>query len=59
MLIHDAIMYMTTEEDLQRAIEGLFPRDTWLRLMRDAGFEPRVVVDPYEREVFVGIRRES
>ena len=26
-----------------RHIEGMFPRDTWLRLFRQAGFEPRVV----------------
>jgi SAM-dependent methyltransferase len=26
-----------------RHIEGLFPRETWLRLLREAGFEPEVV----------------
>ena len=26
-----------------RHIEGVFPRDTWLRLLGDAGFDPRVV----------------
>jgi SAM-dependent methyltransferase len=31
---------------------GIFPRDTWLRLLRDHGFEPRVVPDPWGREVF-------
>ena len=33
---------------------GIFPRDTWLRLLRDAGFEPRAVADPWGREVFIG-----
>ena len=33
---------------------GIFPRDTWLALLRDAGFEPRAVADPWGREVFVG-----
>ncbi len=32
---------------------GIFPRDTWLRLLRDAGFEPRAVADPWGREVFI------
>ncbi len=26
-----------------RHLEGLFPRETWLRLLRDVGFEPEVV----------------
>jgi ubiquinone/menaquinone biosynthesis C-methylase UbiE len=33
---------------------GIFPRDTWLRLLKDAGFEGRCVADPWGREVFVG-----
>jgi len=32
---------------------GIFPRDTWLRLLRAAGFEPRAVADPWGREVFI------
>lgn len=32
---------------------GLFPRDTWLRLLADASFEGRSVTDPWGREVFV------
>jgi len=35
-------------------IFGIFPRDTWLRLLRDAGFEPRAVADPWGREVLIG-----
>ena len=26
-----------------RQLEGVFPRDTWLRLLREAGFDPEVV----------------
>jgi SAM-dependent methyltransferase len=41
-----------------RHVTGLFPRDTWLRLLREAGFAPSVVEDPTQdaegREVFVG-----
>jgi ubiquinone/menaquinone biosynthesis C-methylase UbiE len=32
---------------------GIFPRETWLRLLRDVGFEPRAVADPWGREVFI------
>jgi len=33
---------------------GIFPRDTWLRLLRETGFDGRAVTDPWGREVFVG-----
>jgi methyltransferase family protein len=33
---------------------GIFPRDTWLRLLNDTRFEGRCVADPWGREVFVG-----
>jgi SAM-dependent methyltransferase len=33
---------------------GIFPRDTWLRLLRGAGFDARSVADPWGREVFIG-----
>jgi len=32
---------------------GIFLRETWLQLLREAGFEPRAVADPWGREVFV------
>jgi SAM-dependent methyltransferase len=35
---------------------GLFSRDEWLRWLHDAGFTARMIEDPYEREVFVGVR---
>jgi len=35
---------------------GIFPRDTWLRLLREAGFEPRAVADPWGREVFINTK---
>jgi hypothetical protein len=40
-----------------RHVEGLFPRATWLRLFAEAGFETRVVPDPWGRDLFVGRRR--
>jgi len=39
-----------------RHIFGLFSRGDWLRLLAEVGFRPRVVVDPYKRELFVGVK---
>jgi SAM-dependent methyltransferase len=43
---------------VDRQVEGVFPRATWLRLLKDVGFEAKVVEDPStngERsEVFLG-----
>jgi trans-aconitate methyltransferase len=38
---------------------GIFPRETWLNLLRSAGFEPKCVADPWGREVFVCSKIES
>jgi hypothetical protein len=38
---------------------GIFPRDTWLALLRDAGFIPRPVSDPWGREVFINTKGAS
>ena len=35
-------------------LHGLFSREEWLRWLREVGFTARMIVDPYEREVFVG-----
>lgn len=46
-----------------RHIEGMFPRETWLRLFRQTGFEPRVVpfnhseLEPGTYEIFVCVKR--
>ena len=46
-----------------RHLEGIFPRDTWLRVLRQAGFEPRVIrfdhseLEPGTYELFVCVRR--
>lgn len=37
-------------------VEGLFSREEWLAWLAEAGFSARMVEDPYEREVFVGMR---
>ena len=54
--------YMLREGDGPVRVEhdrhtlGIFARDTWMALMRGAGFTPRVLSDPWNREVFVGTR---
>ena len=46
-----------------RHVEGVFPRDTWLRLLSNAGFDPRVVpfnhseLEPGTYELFVCVKR--
>lgn len=46
----------TVRVEYDRHILGLFGRDVWLRLLRDVGFEPKIIPDQYNREVFVGIK---
>jgi hypothetical protein len=39
-----------------RHVEGVFARDDWLGLLRDAGFAPEAVTDAWGRELFVARR---
>ncbi len=39
--------------------EGLFPRADWLDWLQQAGFDMRVVHDPWDRDLFLGTRRGS
>jgi hypothetical protein len=39
--------------EYEQHICGLFPRAEWLRLLSDAGFQPEIVRDSYERDIFV------
>ncbi len=45
-----------TRVEHEQHVFGLFPRETWLALLRDVGFEPQVVRDPYGRDVFLARR---
>lgn len=36
-----------------RHVLGLFPRQKWLQLLQEAGFEPEIVIDTYRRENFL------
>lgn len=40
----------------EQHICGLFPRKEWLRLLSIVGFQPEIVRDEYERDVFVAHR---
>jgi ubiquinone/menaquinone biosynthesis C-methylase UbiE len=37
-------------------IEGIFPRAEWVRLLREAGFEPSILNDEWGRDVFIARR---
>lgn len=41
--------------ELDRHHFGLFPRQTWLSLFEQVGLRPEVVVDPWKRDVFIGV----
>ncbi len=53
----------TVQVEHDRHLEGLFSTDDWLRLMRDVGFEPRIVpiehseLEPGSYQAFIGTRR--
>ena len=46
---------MTVEHD--RHVEGLFARAEWLEWLEEGGIHARVETDPWNRNVFIGIRR--
>jgi SAM-dependent methyltransferase len=51
--------YLLREGDRETQIEhdrhicGLFARADWIRLLREAGLQPEVIRDPFERELFL------
>ena len=59
-LLRGADGSVTVEHD--RHIEGLFPRETWLRVLRDAGFQPHAIpfehseLEPGSTEHFLAVR---
>jgi hypothetical protein len=54
--------YLLRENDQSTRIEheqhicGLFPRAEWVRLLREVGFQPEIIRDHYERDIFVARR---
>jgi SAM-dependent methyltransferase len=54
VLLREADGFVVVRHD--QHIEGLFPRQTWLDLLADVGFEPRAVEDDEGRVLFVARR---
>jgi hypothetical protein len=46
----------STRVEPDRHLEGLFVRNDWLRLLREAGFQPKTVPDSFGRDIFVAIK---
>jgi SAM-dependent methyltransferase len=42
--------------ELDRHVEGLFPRADWLSWLADAGLPARTVTDPWDREIFLATK---
>ena len=54
-MLRDGRGHVRTRQDLHRF--GLFPKATWLRALRAAGFKARCIDDPeLRRHVFAGVR---
>lgn len=55
-----AILVREGDDDVRvrydRHVEGIFPRATWLALLREVGFLPTIVEDAWGRELFVARR---
>lgn len=43
----------------EQHICGLFPRAQWLRILQEAGFQPEIIRDEYQRNIFVARKRKS
>lgn len=55
LLLREADGSVEVRHDLH--LEGLFPRQTWLDLLAEVGFDAEAVIDPDDRTLFVGTRR--
>jgi SAM-dependent methyltransferase len=38
---------------------GVFPQAEWLRLLREVGFQPKIVLDQFERDIFVASKPKA
>jgi len=52
-LVHEPGRPVRSYQD--QHVMGIFARETWLDLMRQAGFTPHLVRDAYDRDLFVGV----
>jgi SAM-dependent methyltransferase len=49
----------STSVEMDRHREGLFPRESWLTWLDEAGFTATSRIDPWERDVFSGRKRNG
>lgn len=56
-LLRDVDGRARVEQDTH--ICGLFARADWLRLLQEVGFQPETRPDPFERELFIGIKANA
>jgi SAM-dependent methyltransferase len=42
--------------EYDRHINGIFPRESWLQLLREVGFHPQILKDNYDRELFLAAK---
>lgn len=60
-LVDFAYLLRAANGDVQvehdRHLEGLFGREEWLQLLREVGFQPRMVNDPWQRDLFVAVKK--
>ena len=56
-LLREGIQPTRVEHD--QHICGLFARAEWLETLRAAGWEPEILHDPYDREIFLTRKRKS
>jgi SAM-dependent methyltransferase len=52
-LLREADGAVRAEHD--RHLDGLFGRDEWLQLLREVGFQPKIIADPWRQDVFVAV----
>jgi SAM-dependent methyltransferase len=45
--------------ELDQHICGLFPRAEWLSVLRDVGFQPEIIQDTYDRDLFLARKPRS
>lgn len=60
-LVDFAYLLRAANGDVQvehdRHLEGMFGREEWLQLLREVGFQPRIVNDPWQRDLFVAVKK--
>jgi SAM-dependent methyltransferase len=56
-LLRDVDGRVRVEQDTH--ICGLFARADWLHLLQEVGFQPEAKPDPFERELFIGIKTNA